>query len=150
MTTEVFSRTFQSSELSRNSKAVFEAAEKTPVTVTRRDGDNFVLMTEHEADDRRKMFEIAAQIIAATTLETGTLSERMSQFFPWMLALTPENKALCAQELVDAARASFSTNQPQLLLIEMSSWKDSATAIAAGLHRFNPDFLQAPFEVERP
>lgn len=40
------------------------------------------LMTEHEADDRRNMFAIAAQIIAATTLEGGSLAERMATVFP--------------------------------------------------------------------
>ncbi|WP_237206834.1 type II toxin-antitoxin system Phd/YefM family antitoxin [Rothia nasimurium] len=82
MSTLTYARTFNSSELSRNLKPVIEAVESQPVLVTRRDGENLVLMTEHEADDRRDMFAIAAQIIAATTLKGGSLAERMATVSP--------------------------------------------------------------------
>ena len=36
-------RTVRSSELSRNSREVFEAADQGPVLITRRDGDSLVL-----------------------------------------------------------------------------------------------------------
>ncbi|WP_237200833.1 hypothetical protein [Rothia nasimurium] len=82
MSTLTYARTFNSSELSRNLKPVIEAVESQPVLVTRRDSENLVLMTEREADDRRDMFAIVAQIIAATTLEGGSLAERMATVFP--------------------------------------------------------------------
>ncbi|WP_237223883.1 hypothetical protein [Rothia nasisuis] len=75
MSTLTYTRTFNSFELSLNLKPVFEAAESQPVLVTRRDGENLVLMTEREADERRDMFAIAAQIIAVTPLEGGSLAE---------------------------------------------------------------------------
>ena len=65
----------------------------------------------------------------------------MSRAFPWMLALSPEDRAICAQDLVDAARASFSTDQPHLVLAELTSWKETATAIAAGLNRGEPEWM---------
>jgi hypothetical protein len=43
--------------------------------------------------------------------ESGTLAERMAKVFSWMLALSPADRETCAQDLVDAARASFSTDQ---------------------------------------
>ena len=150
MTTQTANRRVQSSELSRNSKSVFSAAEEAPVVVTRRDGENLVLMSEQEAEDRRKMFEVAAQIIAATTLDTGTLAERMSDVFPWMLALAPAGRDECAKSLIDAARASFSANQPAMLLIEVTSWFETATAKAAGLHNIDVAWLDEPIRVDYP
>ena len=135
MSTFTYARTFNSSELSRNLKPVFEAVESQPVLVTRRDGENLVLMTEHEADERRDMFAIAAQIIAATTLEGGSLAERMATVFPWMLALDTGDRELCARELIDTARAAFATNQPKTLLVGMTSWFESTTALAAWLNQ---------------
>ena len=150
MSTLTYARTFNSSELSRNPKPVFEAVESQPVLVTRRDGENLVLMTEHEADERRDMFAIAAQIIAATTLEGGSLAERMATVFPWMLALNAEDRALCARELIDTARAAFATNQPKTLLVEVTSWFESATALAAGMDQVEVEWLAEPVPAEAP
>lgn len=150
MSTLTYARTFNSSELSRNPKPVFEAVESQPVLVTRRDGENLVLMTEHEADERRDMFLIAAQIIAATTLEGGSLAERMATVFPWMLALDTGDRELCARELIDTARAAFATNQPKTLLVGVTSWFESATALAAGLDKVEPEWLAEPVAAEAP
>lgn len=55
---------FQSSELSRNSGKVFSAAEKSPILVTRRDGEGFILMSESEAKARKSLLEFASDLIA--------------------------------------------------------------------------------------
>lgn len=150
MSAVTYAKTFNSSELSRNPKSVFDAVEAQPVLVTRRDGKNLVLMTEHEADNRRDMFAIGAQIIAATTLDRGTLAERMATVFPWMLALNDSDRELCARELVEVSRAAFATNQPKALLIEVTSWFETATALAAGLHKAEVGWLDEPVAVEAP
>lgn len=53
----------------------------------------------------------------------------------WMLALSPADREVCALDLVDAARASSSTEQPHLVRAELTAWKETATALAAGLGR---------------
>jgi len=112
---------FQSSDLNRNSTKVFEAAENAPILVTRRDGEDFVLMSEREATARRKLLDLAAQLIAVTTDDRGTLVERMSDRFPWMLALRLEDRERCAKDLVNAARASFASEQIHLAISELTS-----------------------------
>lgn len=124
---------FKSSALSRNSRAVFEAAESQPVRVTRRDGEDLVLMSAHEADQRSNLLSLAASLISVTTNDHGTLAERMSDAFPWMLALSVADRDTCAIDLIDAARASFATDQPHLAAATLVSWRETATAIAAGL-----------------
>ena len=141
---------FLSSELSRNSAAVFAAAENSPVIVTRRDGENLVLMSESEAEARRQMFEFAAQIIAVTTDDRGSLAERMTDRFHWMLALSEQDRDECARELVAAARISFSTNQPHRAISTLISWRESASAIAAGLNNADIEWLDKPQLVKVP
>lgn len=75
-----------------------------------------------EVDRRKQLFEFAAQLIAITTDDRGTLSERMADHFPWMLALSDSDQQRCAKDLVNAARASFATEQPTLAIMELSSW----------------------------
>ena len=56
---------------------------------------------------------------------------------------------------VDAARASLSTGQPHLAITELTSWRETAAAITAGLGSepvewLNPDEAEPADVVERP
>ena len=144
------SRTYVSSDLSRNPAAVFDAAGEHPVRVTRRDGDDMVLMSQVEANSREGLLELAAQLIAATTDESGTLPQRLAHHFPWMLALSPTGQEQCATELVAAARASFATGQAHLAVATMTSWRETAIALAAGLGSDPVDWMPVAEPVARP
>jgi len=153
MTAAAFSpsHTRRSSDLSKHSAEVFAEAEDHPIAVTRRDGQTLVLMSEREANARTQLLEFAAQLITVTLDDDGPLDERMTKTFPWMLALSPTDRAQCAQDLVDAARASFATDQPHLALAELTAWKETAVAIAAGLGAADLDWLDDERTiVERP
>lgn len=143
-------RTRRSSDLSKHSAEVFAEAEDHPVTVTRRDGEALVLMSQREAEGRARLLDFAAQLITVTLDERGSLAERMTRVFPWMLALSASDRETCAQNLVDAARASFSTDQPQLAVAELTSWKETAVAVAAGLNSVDLEWLDGDEIVERP
>ncbi|WP_300680121.1 hypothetical protein [Nocardioides sp.] len=146
--------TRRSSDLSKHSAEVFAEAEDHPVTVTRRDGESLVLMSQREADARAKLLDIAATLVSMS-LEDGPLSERLASRYPWMFALSIEDREQCARDVVDAARASFSTQQPHLAITQLTSWRETATAIAAGLGSQPVDWLDvdgdsADTVVERP
>ncbi len=141
---------FQSSELSRSSADVFAAAADHPVRVTRRDGESLVLMSESADAARISLLELAAQLVAVSTSTEGTLAARMSDRFPWMLALSPADRKTCADNVLAAARASFATNQPHLAIAELTSWRETATAIAAGLGKEPVEWLEDSEAVERP
>lgn len=143
-------RSVNSSELSRNSAKVFAAAEVRPVDVTRRDGDDLVLMSKRESDARAELLNLAAQMIAVATDERGTLADRMADHFPWMLALSTADRASCARELLESARASFATGEAYLAVAAMISWRETATAIASGLHATPVEWLAEDITVERP
>jgi hypothetical protein len=68
------------------------------------------------------------------------------------LRLAGADRESCAQDLVDAARASFSTDQPHLAIAELTSWKETATAVAAGLSSGSAglEWLDDDETVERP
>ncbi len=135
-------KVFQSSDLSRSSAEVFAAATDHPVEVTRRDGESLVLMSETADRARNSLLELAAHLIAASTSMEGTLAERMSDRFPWMLALSVEDRELCATEILVAARASFATKQPHLAIAELTAWRETAIAVAAGLGKVHVEWLE--------
>nr|WP_308194189.1 prevent-host-death protein [Microbacterium sp. VKM Ac-2923] len=120
------------------------------MTVTRRDGESLVLMTQREAHGRAQLLNFAAQLITVTLDDEGSLPDRMAKSFPWMLALTATDREQCANDLVDAARASFATDQPHLALAELTSWRETAVAVAAGLGDARVEWLDDGETVERP
>jgi hypothetical protein len=134
--------TFQSSELSRASAEVFAAAADHPVRITRRDGESLVLMSESADQGRASLLQLASQLFAVTTSTEGTLAARMSDRFPWMLALSPADRDACAGAVLAAARASFSTIQPHLAFAELTAWRETATAMAAGLGKEPVEWLE--------
>lgn len=140
----------RSSDLSRSSAEVFAAATDHPVRVTRRDGEPLVLMSESQDTARRRLLELAAQLIAVATDTQGSLTERMTHLFPWMHALSPTDRKTCAEEVLAAAQASFSTQQAHLALAELTSWRETATALTAGLQAVPVEWLKDGDVVERP
>lgn len=147
---DVRTTTRRSSDLSKHSADVFAEAEAHPVRVTRRDGETLVLMSQREVDARALLLQFAADLITVTLDDEGTLASRMAQKFEWMLALSEADQASCAQNLVDAARASFSTGQAHLAMAELTSWRETATAIAAGFTASPVEWLDVQTSVERP
>ena len=107
-------------------------------------------MSESTDAARTALLELAAQLVAVSTSTEGTLADRMSDHFPWMLALSPADRDSCAGAVLAAARASFATSQPHLAIAELNSWRETATAIAAGLGKESVEWLDEPETVERP
>lgn len=107
-------------------------------------------MSQREADGRARLLALASQLITVALDGSGSLAERMAKAFPWMLALSRADQDSCAQDLVDAARASFATNQPHLVMAELTAWKETAAALAAGLGGADLKWLDQSETVARP
>ncbi|SDS54806.1 hypothetical protein [Microterricola viridarii] len=100
--------------------------------------------------ERDAPLQLAAGLITVTLDDEGTLASRMTDRFQWMLELSPEDQATCAQDLVDAARASLATEQPHLVIAELTAWRETATAIAAGFSSDPIELNEGIRPVERP
>ncbi|WP_420914160.1 hypothetical protein [Arsenicicoccus piscis] len=74
-------------------------------------------------------------------MAAATCSPPTNSAIRGMLALSPADRQTCALDLIDAARASFSTGQPQLAIAELTSWQETAAAVAAGLGRVDVAWL---------
>lgn len=107
-------------------------------------------MSQREADARSRLLALASQLITVALDDSGSLAVRMTRAFPWMLALSSADQESCARELVDAARASLSTGQPHLAIAELTSWKETAAAVAAGLGNADLEWLEQSVTVNRP
>ena len=123
----------QSSELSRNSAAVFAAAEQGPVDITRRDGEGFVLLRAADAAKERQALAVAAEFVTASlSTSEEALSERLRGPFPWVEFLSPSARAAFAEELLAVTRACAAVGQFRPLLVTFEAGRSTAEAIAAG------------------
>lgn len=108
-------------------------------------------MSQREADARSALLSIAANL-AAMALEDGPRVEHMVSRYAWMYALSRQDRDVCARDVIDAARASFSTQQLHPAMARLASWRETAPAIAVGLGSHPVDWIdgdEAPV-VERP
>lgn len=152
MSPAAITRTVQSSELSRNSAAVFQAAEQGPVTITRRDGETLVLTKESDLAQQREGLELAAQLVAASLASNDIpFVDRLRGPFPWVEFLKPADRGAFAQEIVDVARACAAVSRFDRLLITLLAWRSTAQAIADG---YTPDedldWLETPEPMADP
>lgn len=109
-----------------------------------------MLMSESADRAQEALLDLAAQLVAVSTSTDGTLAGRMSDRFPWMLALSPADQDACATAVLAAARASFATHEPHLAITELTAWRETATAIAAGLGNEPVEWLGEADAVARP
>lgn len=129
--------TIRSSELSRNSRKVFEAADRAPVLITRRDGEPLVLARAQHATRDHKGVEVAASVVDAALNNDGTsFTARLHRPFPWLALLTESDQATFADEILAMTRACAAIADFARLLTTLESWKATAEAVAAG---YTPD-----------
>jgi len=68
-------------------------------------------------------------------------SDTMIEPFPWMVALDAVDRATCAIDLLRSARGSSAANEERPAVAEILAWRETATAIAAGLSRTDVDWI---------
>lgn len=144
------SRSVRSSELSKHPADVFAAVEQGPIEVTRRDGEPLVLMTKQEADLHDRTLRVAAQLIAVSLDDRGTLTDRLAVQFPWIRLFDIDEQDRCAREIIDSARGAFSVDRPLHFLTELHAWQSTAEAVAAGWDLEDVEWLDAGQVAEDP
>lgn len=107
-------------------------------------------MSEREDAARNELLKLAAQLIGIATIHDDELVDFMTEHFPWMLALSSTDQEACAKEVLNAARASFATGQAHLALSTLTSWRETAEAVAAGLGKTPVEWIDNDESVERP
>lgn len=147
----MLTQTARFSDLSRDSKAVAAAADRGPVTITRRDGEDLVLERASVVEHRRAGLQLAAQIVAvAVSAWPDSFTERLKDPFPWIRFLSEPYREDFAAELVEVARACAAVSVFDDLATTIHAWQATAEAYAAGLVDVEPEWLDEPTVVERP
>lgn len=143
---------FRASDLSRDSGRVFRLADEGPVEVTRRDGESLVLTRKSEYDEHFAALAVAADLIAASLAPGDSpLESRLQVRFPWLRFLSSEDTSMFARDIIDTARGCAAVHDFTPFLVELTEWRATATATAAGFTAPQDlDWLDAPVQVPDP
>lgn len=126
-------KTVRSSDLSRDSAAVFRAADAGAVEVTRRDAEPLILMRKSTFERQYTALGIAADLIAASLgPDSEPFTDRLLARFPWMAFLTEAERVQFGEEIVAIARSCAAVREFGPFLAELNAWHNSAVAKAAG------------------
>lgn len=132
--------------------AVATAAEKGPVTIKRRDGEDLLLLKKSEVEQERAGVDLIAQVVAAAV--SGRISEEFIRqlviTFPWANALPSSEQREFAEEVLGAAQVAASLGSFGKLATIVAAWKSTAWAYTNGYPRTELDFLPNPVPVARP
>lgn len=124
--------TRSASDLSDHSDEVLREAEQYPVTIVRHDGEDLLLLTKNDYDERSVFLDLVEHVLTAA-LDTPSLEIGLALPYPWILSLSDEDRGQFVEELVGALRPVSSHNQQNRALGVLLAWRESAEAIACGL-----------------
>ena len=121
---------FQVSQLNRNPAKVFEAAEKSPILISNRNGMQAVLMTKKEYEAQPILNLLLASLIRAFSSTEGSAADQLAVELPWLSKLNDEEKTRCVSELISFSKVSLSLGVALPAVEKLKEWKALANKTA--------------------
>ena len=121
---------FQVSQLNRNPAKVFEAAEKSPILISHRNGMQAVLMTKKEYEAQPILNLLLASLIRAFSSTEGSAADQLAVELPWLSKLNDEEKTRCVSELISFSKVSLSLGVAVPAVEKLNEWKSLANKTA--------------------
>ncbi|GAA2503238.1 hypothetical protein GCM10010406_44760 [Streptomyces thermolineatus] len=122
------------SDLSKSSKKVAEVVERAQrVHVTRRDGEDLYLTTEHHDRQREETADVTARLFAALiNNDEGARAVLLAlpEVFPWTRHLSAEEVREFVVDLVDATRDAVELDVHSTLHRVVVEWRATARILA--------------------
>ncbi len=121
---------FQVSQLNRNPAKVFEAAEKSPILISHRNGMQAVLMTKKEYEAQPILNLLLASLIRAFSSTEGSTVDQLAVELPWLNKLNDEEKTRCVSELIAFSKVLLSLGVALPAVEKLKEWKAFANKTA--------------------
>lgn len=121
---------FQVSKLNRNPAKVFEAAEKSPILISHRNGMQAILMTKKEFEAQPILDSLLASLIRALSSSEGSAADQLAVDLPWLTKLNEEERIRCVSELISLSKVSLSLGVAVPAVEKLNEWKSLANKTA--------------------
>jgi hypothetical protein len=138
-------------DLLRKPKEVLAHIDEGQVRITRRDGDDLVILRGHDLDVLEKGVALSSRLIRAIGRNKGDVVAALTDLFAWTGEFTPGKMRAYAAEIEQLVYAASELGMFERLLRAQQEWKETAVAYAMGLRPVEPLKLPtAPVCVDRP
>jgi len=138
-------------DLLRKPKEVLAHIDEGQVRITRRDGDDLVILRCHDLDVLERGVALASRLIRAIGRNKGDVAAALSDLFAWAGEFTPGELRAYAAEIEQLLYAACELGTFERLLRAQQEWKETAVAYAMGMKPVEPlELPAAPVRVDRP
>ena len=138
-------------DLLRKPKEVLAHIDEGQVRITRRDGDDLVILRGHDLDVLEKGVALSSRLIRAIGRNKGDVAAALTDLFAWTGEFTPGELRAYAAEIEQLVYAASELGTFERLLRAQQEWKETAVAYAMGMRPVEPlELPAAPVRVNRP
>lgn len=145
MTTATFT------DLLRKPKDVLAHVDEGQVRITRRDGDDLVILRGQDLEALEHGIALSSQLLRAIGRNKGDTIAALKDLFAWTAELEAQELAAYAEEIERLVYAASELGAFERLLRAQREWRETAMAYAMGLTPVPPFELPVePDRVNRP
>ena len=138
-------------DLLRKPKEVLAHIDEGQVRITRRDGDDLVILRGHDLDILENGVALSSRLIRAIGRNKGDVAAALTDLFAWTGEFTPGELSAYAAEIEQLLYAASELGTFERLLRAQQEWKETALAYAMGMRPVEPlELSAAPVRVNRP
>jgi hypothetical protein len=138
-------------DLLRKPKEVLAHIDEGQVRITRRDGDDLVILRGHDLDVLENGVALSSRLLRAIGRNKGDVPGALTDLFAWTAEFTPGELSAYAAEIEQLLYAASELGTFARLLRAQQEWQETALAYAMGMRAVEPIVLPAvPVRVARP
>lgn len=138
-------------DLLRKPKEVLARIDEGMVRITRRDGDDLVILRGHDIDALENGVALSSQILRAIGRNKGDAQAAVKDLFAWTSEFSDAELAQYAEELERLVYSASELGSFERLLRAQQEWRETAAAYAMDIRPAGP--FDVPVDaglVERP
>ena len=138
-------------DLLRKPKEVLAHIDEGQVRITRRDGDDLVILRGHDLDVLEGGVALSSRLIRAIGRNKGDVAVALTDLFAWTGEFNSGEFSEYAAEIEQLLYAASELGTFERLLRAQQEWKETALAYAMGMRPADPVALPTvPVRVDRP
>ncbi|MEA9984899.1 MULTISPECIES: hypothetical protein [Subtercola] len=138
-------------DLLRKPREVLAHIDEGQVRITRRDGDDLVILRGHDLDVLQNGTALSSRLIRAIGRNQNNVVAALTDLFAWTAEFSPDELALYAAEIEQLVYSSSELGSYDRLLQAQQEWQETALAYAMGMSQVEPiELPTVQVRVERP
>ncbi|MHA3682711.1 hypothetical protein ACXR2W_00400 [Leucobacter sp. HY1908] len=138
-------------DLLRRPKEVLARINEEQVRITRRDGDDLVILRGHDLDVLESGVALSSQLIRAIHRNSGNVEVALTELFAWANDFKDSELTEYATEIESLLYSASELGSFERLLRVQTEWRETAAAYAMDMTPTDPvEFTDPPRRAPRP